>query len=94
MALRAGTRLAATDDNHRRLERKTHAAVPARPIAFRLILYFLCSELNISNPEVIMADASFSLSATERQLAYARTLALRNQVVLPWAIQQIADQAR
>lgn len=41
-----------------------------------------------------MADASFSLSATERQLAYARTLALRNQVVLPWAIQQIADQAR
>lgn len=35
-----------------------------------------------------MTDASFSLPVTERQLAYARTLALRNQVVLPWAIQQ------
>ena len=29
-----------------------------------------------------------ALPATEKQLAYARKLALRNQVVIPWAVQQ------
>ncbi|MFN3954059.1 MAG: hypothetical protein ACK4LQ_06350 [Pararhodobacter sp.] len=29
-----------------------------------------------------------TLPATPRQLAYARKLALRNQVVLPWEVQQ------
>jgi len=29
-----------------------------------------------------------TLPATEKQLAYARKLALRNQVVVPWEVQQ------
>lgn len=35
-----------------------------------------------------MATADFTLPATDRQIAYARSLALRNQVVLPWEVQQ------
>lgn len=35
-----------------------------------------------------MEDTTFALPATERQLSYARSLALRNQTVLPWAVQQ------
>lgn len=35
-----------------------------------------------------METADFVLPATERQLAYARSLALRNQSLLPWAVQQ------
>lgn len=35
-----------------------------------------------------MDDAPFALPATERQLAYARALALRNQSLLPLAVQQ------
>jgi len=30
----------------------------------------------------------FALPATPRQIAYARSLALRNQTLLPWEIQQ------
>lgn len=30
----------------------------------------------------------FVIPATQRQLAYARALALRNQVLLPWEVQQ------
>ncbi len=35
-----------------------------------------------------MEETTFTLPATERQLAYARSLALRNQTLLPWAVQQ------
>ena len=35
-----------------------------------------------------MAIADFVLPATERQVAYARSLALRNHVPLPWEVQQ------
>ncbi|MFN4100535.1 MAG: hypothetical protein ACK4GT_12235 [Pararhodobacter sp.] len=35
-----------------------------------------------------MEDTSFVLPATPRQIAYARSLALRNQTVLPWEVQQ------
>lgn len=35
-----------------------------------------------------MAVADFVLPATERQIAYARSLALRNRTLLPWAVQQ------
>lgn len=35
-----------------------------------------------------MDAAPFALPATERQIAYARSLALRNQSLLPWEIQQ------
>lgn len=35
-----------------------------------------------------MDAASFALPATERQIAYARSLALRNQSLLPWEVQQ------
>ncbi len=35
-----------------------------------------------------MESTDFVLPATERQLAYARSLALRNQSLLPWAVQQ------
>ncbi len=35
-----------------------------------------------------MEDTTFAIPATERQLAYARALALRNQVILPWQTQQ------
>jgi len=35
-----------------------------------------------------MGTADFTLPATERQIAYARALALRNAVVLPWDVQQ------
>ena len=35
-----------------------------------------------------MEDTTFALPVTERQLAYARALALRNQVILPWQTQQ------
>lgn len=35
-----------------------------------------------------MDDTSFALPVTERQIAYARSLALRNQVLLPWDVQQ------
>ena len=35
-----------------------------------------------------MDAAPFALPATERQIAYARSLALRNQRLLPWEVQQ------
>ncbi len=35
-----------------------------------------------------METATFALPATERQIAYARSLALRNQSLLPWDVQQ------
>ena len=35
-----------------------------------------------------MDAATFALPATERQIAYARSLALRNQSLLPWEVQQ------
>jgi hypothetical protein len=35
-----------------------------------------------------MDSAAFALPATERQIAYARSLALRNQSLLPWEVQQ------
>lgn len=35
-----------------------------------------------------MDDTTFALPATPRQIAYARSLALRNQSLLPWEVQQ------
>lgn len=35
-----------------------------------------------------MEDISFAMPATPRQIAYARALALRNQTLLPWDVQQ------
>ena len=35
-----------------------------------------------------MDAATFALHATERQIAYARSLALKNQSLLPWEVQQ------
>jgi hypothetical protein len=35
-----------------------------------------------------MDAAPFALPATLRQIAYARSLALRNQSLLPWEVQQ------
>ncbi len=35
-----------------------------------------------------MDDTTFALPATARQIAYARSLALRNQTLLPWEVQQ------
>lgn len=35
-----------------------------------------------------MEDSTFALPATPRQIAYARSLALRNQTLLPWEVQQ------
>lgn len=35
-----------------------------------------------------MEPASFGLPVTPRQIAYARSLALRNQTLLPWQVQQ------
>ena len=35
-----------------------------------------------------MEDTSFALSVTPKQIAYARSLALRNQTLLPWDVQQ------
>lgn len=35
-----------------------------------------------------MEAATFALPATPRQIAYARSLALRNQTLLPWEVQQ------
>ncbi len=35
-----------------------------------------------------MEHASFTVPATPRQIAYARSLALRNQTLLPWEVQQ------
>ena len=35
-----------------------------------------------------MEDTSFTLPATPRQIAYARSLALRNKTLLPWEVQQ------
>ena len=35
-----------------------------------------------------MEATSFALPATPRQIAFARYLALRNQTLLPWEIQQ------
>ena len=35
-----------------------------------------------------MEATTFALPATTRQIAYARSLALRNQTLLPWEIQQ------
>ena len=35
-----------------------------------------------------MEHSTFTLPATERQLSYARSLALRNQTLLPWEVQQ------
>lgn len=35
-----------------------------------------------------MESTTFALSATPRQIAYARSLALRNQTLLPWEVQQ------
>ena len=35
-----------------------------------------------------MSDVEFALPVTPKQIAYARSLALRNQTVLPWEAQQ------
>ncbi|MBT9248130.1 hypothetical protein KM031_20520 (plasmid) [Gemmobacter fulvus] len=35
-----------------------------------------------------MEATTFALPTTPRQIAYARSLALRNQTLLPWEIQQ------
>ena len=35
-----------------------------------------------------MDTTTFALPATPRQIAYARSLALRNQTLLPWEVQQ------
>lgn len=35
-----------------------------------------------------MDSTTFALPATPKQIAYARTLALRNQTLLPWEVQQ------
>ena len=35
-----------------------------------------------------MEDTAFALPATQKQIAYARSLALRNQSLLPWDVQQ------
>ena len=35
-----------------------------------------------------MDNPTFTLPATPRQIAYARSLALRNQTLLPWEVQQ------
>lgn len=35
-----------------------------------------------------MESPAFTLPATPRQIAYARSLALRNQTLLPWSVQQ------
>ena len=35
-----------------------------------------------------MEDITFALAPTQRQMAYARSLALRNQTLLPWEVQQ------
>ncbi len=35
-----------------------------------------------------MDNNSFAIPATPRQISYARALALRNQTVLPWDVQQ------
>lgn len=35
-----------------------------------------------------MDSTTFALPATPKQLAYARSLALRNQTLLPWDVQQ------
>jgi hypothetical protein len=35
-----------------------------------------------------MEATTFALPATPRQIAYARSLALRNQTLLPWEVQQ------
>ena len=34
-----------------------------------------------------MEDTTFALPATERQISYARVLAMRNQVNPPWVVQ-------
>ena len=35
-----------------------------------------------------MENTTFVLPATQKQLAYARSLALRNQTILSWDVQQ------
>jgi hypothetical protein len=35
-----------------------------------------------------MEDTAFALPVTPRQIAYARSLALRNHTLLPWDVQQ------
>lgn len=35
-----------------------------------------------------MEDTTFALPATPKQIAYARSLALKNQTLLPWEVQQ------
>ena len=35
-----------------------------------------------------MESVTFALPATPRQISYARSLALRNQTLLPWEVQQ------
>lgn len=35
-----------------------------------------------------MESTTFALPATPKQIAYARALALRNQTLLPWDVQQ------
>ena len=35
-----------------------------------------------------MESATYVMSATPKQIAYARSLALRNQTLLPWEVQQ------
>lgn len=35
-----------------------------------------------------MEDTAFALPVTQKQIAYARSLALKNQTLLPWEVQQ------
>ena len=64
----------------------------SRTDAFRslgLILFLLCSILK-AKPErgFPMDSTTHALPATPKQIACARALALRNQTLLPWEVQQ------
>jgi len=54
-----------------------------------LLLFLLCSILNPSyEGRSPMESTTYALPATPKQIAYARALALRNQTLLPWEVQQ------
>src|SRR5690606_29531149 len=55
-----------------------------------LHLFALCSIMqNMPEREIApMEETTYALPATPKQIAYARALALRNQTLLPWEVQQ------
>jgi hypothetical protein len=54
-----------------------------------LILFLLCSMLKPSyEGRAQMESTTYALPATPKQIAYARSLALRNQTLLPWEVKQ------